>query len=129
LAFYKTKGKTRVRVHPKSIAKMKAKVKQLTGRSNGLSNKARIEKLKQYIRGWINYFKIADMKSLLKTTDEWMRRRIRMIYWKQWKRVRTRFTMLKRLGLGEQRSWEYANIRKGYWRTANSPILTTRIKG
>ncbi|MCB2297298.1 group II intron maturase-specific domain-containing protein [Clostridium tagluense] len=42
--------------------------------------------------GWINYFKIADIKSLLKTVDQWMRRRIRMVYWKQWKKVRTRFS-------------------------------------
>jgi group II intron reverse transcriptase/maturase len=127
MSFYQFKGKARVRIHPKSVAKMKAKIKQLTERSNGWSNADRIEKLKQYIRGWINYFKIADIKSLLKTTDEWMRRRIRMIYWKQWKRVRTRFAMLKRLGLGEQKSWEYANTRKGYWRTALSPILTKSL--
>ena len=50
----------------------------------------RAEKLKRYIMGWVNYFKIADMKKLLQTTDEWMRRRIRMIYWKQWKRVKNK---------------------------------------
>lgn len=66
-----------------------------TSRSSGWGNKFRIDKLKRYIRGWINYFKIADMKALLKQTDEWMRRRIRMVYWKQWKRIRTRFKMLK----------------------------------
>ena len=128
MSFYRYKGKTRVRIHPKSVTKMKARVKQLTARSNGWSNEVRKEKLKQYIRGWINYFKIADIKTLLKETDEWMRRRIRMIYWKQWKRVRTRYKMLKRLGLGEQKSWEYANTRKGYWRTANSPILKRSLR-
>jgi group II intron reverse transcriptase/maturase len=123
LSFYKYKGKARVRIHPKSVAKMKIKIKQLTSRSNGWSNEGRIEKLKQNIRGWINYFKIADIKTLLKDIDEWMRRRIRMVYWKQWKRIRTKFDMLKRLGIDEQKSWEFANTRKGYWRTANSPIL------
>jgi len=128
ISFYKVKGKARVRIHPKSVAKMKAKIKLLTSRSNGWSSEVRINKLKQYIRGWINYFKIADIKSLLKHTDEWMRRRIRMIYWKQWKRARTRFKMLKKHGIDVQKSWEFANTRKGYWRTARSPILTRSLQ-
>jgi group II intron reverse transcriptase/maturase len=128
MSFYKYKGRAHVRIHPKSVAKMKAKIKLLTARSNGWSNEVRIAKLKQYIRGWINYFKIADIKSLLKETDEWMRRRIRMIYWKQWKKVKTKFAMLKRLGIDEQKSWEFANTRKGYWRTASSPILTRSLQ-
>ena len=54
------------------------------------------------------------MKNLMIDTDEWLRRRIRMIYWKRWKRVRTRFRELKRLGIDERKAWEYANTRKGY---------------
>src|SRR5690606_12762397 len=80
-SFYSYKRQARVRIHPKSIAKMKAKVKELTSRSNGMGNEDRAKKLRRYIMGWINYFKLADMKKLLGTTDEWMRRRIRMIYW------------------------------------------------
>ncbi|WP_213587730.1 group II intron maturase-specific domain-containing protein [Paenibacillus sp. J2TS4] len=57
-----------------------------TARSNGMGIEERAGKLRRYIMGWINYFKLADMKKLLQTTDEWMRRRIRMVYWKQWKR-------------------------------------------
>lgn len=83
-SFYAKKEEIRVRIHPKSIAKMRAKVKELTSRSNGRGTGQRAEKLRRYIMGWINYFKIADMKSLLQSTDEWMRRRIRMIFWKQW---------------------------------------------
>lgn len=115
------------KIHPKAVTKMKRKVKELTARSNGMSNKARIEKLKSYIMGWINYFKIADMKKLLAKGDEWLRRRIRMIYWKQWKRVRTRFKMLQTLGISKQKAWEYANTRKGYWRISNSPILSKSL--
>ena len=88
-SFYKFKSEVRVRIHPKSIIKMKAKVKLFTGRSFGLSNEERPIKLRRYIMGWINYFKIADIKSLLREVDKWMRRRICMIYWKQWKKVRT----------------------------------------
>jgi RNA-directed DNA polymerase len=126
-SFYSHKGQPRIRIHPKSIAKMRSKVKEHTSRSNGMGNDDRAEKLRRYIMGWVNYFKIADMKALLQTTDEWMRRRIRMIYWKQWKRVRTRFRMLQSLGILEQKAWEYANTRKSYWRTSISPILSKSL--
>ncbi|MGH4117954.1 group II intron reverse transcriptase/maturase [Clostridium sp.] len=126
-SFYKTKGEVRVRIHPKSIIKMRAKIKVLTGRSYGLSNEERPTKLRRYIMGWINYFKIADIKSLLKTVDKWMRRRIRMVYWKQWKRVRTRFSKLISLGIGKSKAWEYANTRKGYWRISKSPIMSRTL--
>ena len=126
-SFYKIKGEVRVRIHPKSIFKMRAKVKVLTGRSYGLSNEERPIKLRRYIIGWINYFKIADIKSLLKTVDQWMRRRIRMVYWKQWKRVRTRFSQLSFLGIGKSKAWEFANTRKGYWRISKSPIMSRTL--
>ena len=127
-SFYQYKGKARVRIHPKSIAKMQSKVKELTSRSNGIGNENRARQLRRYIMGWVNYFKIADMKKLLLNTDEWMRRRIRMTFWKQWKRVRTRLKMLESLGISRQQAWEYANTRKGYWRTSNSPILNRSLK-
>jgi len=128
MSFYQYKGKARVRIHPRSVAKMKAKIKQLTSRSNGWSNEGLVEKLKQYIRGWVNYFKIADIKSLLKEIDEWMRRRIRMVFWKQWKKIKTKFERLQKLGLDKQKAWEFTNTRKGYWRTANSPILKRTLQ-
>ena len=127
-SFYQHKGKARVRIHPKSIARMRGKVKELTARSNGAGNENRARQLRRYIMGWVNYFKIADMKKLLLNTDEWMRRRIRMILWKQWKRVRTRLKMLETLGIARQKAWEYANTRKGYWRIPNSPILSQSLK-
>lgn len=126
-SFYRHRGEARVRIHPKSVARMKTRIKELTTRSKGEGNEARAERLRRYIRGWINYFKIADMKYLLQSTDKWMRRRIRMIYWKQWKRVKTRFANLKLLGTNDQKAWEYANTRKGYWRTSNSPILSKSL--
>ncbi len=125
--FYFNKNGCRIRTHSKSIAKMKAKVKELTSRSNGWGNERRKEALRQYITGWLNYFRLADMKSLLERTDEWFRRRLRSLIWKQWKRIRTKFRNLIKLGLPKQKSWEFANTRKGYWRTANSPILKRSI--
>lgn len=126
-SFYKYKGKGRLRVHPKSIAKMKAKIKELTSRSNGWGNERRKKTLSQFIKGWVNYFKLADMKSLLKRIDEWYRRRLRMVVWKQWKRIRTKYTNLIKLGIKKSKAWEWSNTRKGYWHTANSFILTRTI--
>lgn len=97
-SFYRYKGKCRLRVHPKSVAKMKNKIRELTDRNNGMSNEKREEKYQQYVRAWVNYFKLADMKALLKEIDKWSRRRIRAVYWKQWKKIKTNYRMLKALG-------------------------------
>jgi len=117
------KGGYSVRVHEKSIARFKAKLKELTGRSNGMNMEIRLDKLKKSIQGWVNYFGLADMKTLAKTLDEWLRRRIRMVVWKSWKRIKTKFISLQKLGLDKSKAWEYANTRKGYWRISDSPIL------
>ncbi len=126
-SFYKTKGEGRLRIHPKSVTKMKAKLKELTSRSNGWGNDRRKGSLRQYIIGWVNYFKLADMGSLLLRIDEWYRRRIRMVIWKQWKRIKTKLTNLVKLGVKKSKAWEWANTRKGYWHTAKSFILNTTI--
>lgn len=125
--FYVYKNEGRLRVHPKSIAKMKKRIKELTNRSNGWGNEYRRTKLNEYIRGWVNYFKLADMKMFLKEFDKTFRRRLRMVYWKQWKKVRTKFKYLRKLGINKQKAWEYANTRKGYWRIANSPVLSQSL--
>lgn len=116
-----------LRVHSKSVIKMKARIREITSRSNGMGYDQRKEKLKQFITGWVNYFKLADMKNLLKTIDQWVRRRIRMVIWKQWKKVRTRYAMLRKLGIEDWVAWEGANIRKGYWRVARNPIIAKAI--
>jgi group II intron reverse transcriptase/maturase len=122
-SFYVHKGEGRLRVHPKSVMKLKEKVREVTGRNNGMSIHTRKTRLNQIIGGWVNYFKLADMRNLIQSLDEWTRSRIRMVTWKRWKRVRTRFENLKRAGLGKEMAWMWANTRKGYWRTAHSPIL------
>ena len=127
-AFYSREGECRFRVHPKSIAKMKGEVRELTDRSKAIPNEVRPVMVTDFVRGWVNYFKLADMKALLRDMDMWMRRRIRMCCWKQWKRIRTRFKMLKKCGIGESTAWMYANTRKAYWRIAKSPIMQRAIK-
>lgn len=125
--FYPAKGGVRFRVHEKSILKLKKSLKELTGRSKVKKIESTYTNLKQKIVGWINYFRMADMKGLLKQLDEWLRRRIRMCYWKQWKKISTKYRNLMKLGANEQKAWEHANTRKSYWRTAKSPILHTSI--
>ena len=126
-SFYQVKGEVRFRVHEKSVKKLKSHLKELTGRSKVKQIDITYTKIKQKMVGWINYFKLADMKKLMKTLDEWLRRRIRMCYWKRWKKIKTRYKNLVKMGASEQKAWEYANTRKGYWRTAKSPILQTTI--
>ena len=128
-SFYRYKGKCRFRVHPKSVTKMKNKIRELTDRNNGMSNAKREEKYQQFVRGWVNYFKLADMKGLLTRTDEWARRRIRAFYWKQWKRVRTRYRILRKLKLEHWQAIKLANSRCGYWRMAEmlNTVITKKI--
>jgi hypothetical protein len=117
----------RLRIHPKSVAKKKASIKKLTSRSNGWGNDRRKEALSLYIKGWVQYFKLADMKMLLKSVDKWYRRRLRIVIWKQWKRIRTRISNLERLGISKSKAYMWANTRKGYWRIANSHIMSITI--
>lgn len=126
-SFYAKKGGVGIRVHPVSLEKLKEKLKEVTGRSNAMSMEQRAEKLRQCIVGWVNYFGMADMKKTAQALDEWLRRRIRMCFWKQWKKTRTKYDNLVKLGIGKQKAWEHANTRKSYWRSAGSPILTTTL--
>jgi len=126
-SFYHKKGGIGIRIHPKPVTKIKQKLKEITGRSKGMSIGQRMVKLKQCIIGWVNYFGIADMKILAKTLDEWLRRRIRMCFWKQWKKIKTKHGNLVKLGIKNAQAWQFANTRKSYWHTANSPILSRTL--
>lgn len=108
---------------------MKNKIRELTDRNNGMRNAIREEKYQQFVRGWVNYFRLADMKNLLQSTDKWARRRIRAVYWKQWKKIKTRYRMLKALGLEHWKAEELACSRKGYWRMAQvlNSVITNKI--
>ena len=122
-SFYKYRGKCRFRVHPKSVAKMKNKIRELTNRSNGWGNEYRALKLTQFIRGWVNYFGMADMKALLTKIDEWLRHKIRAIYWKQWKKVKTRYRKLKELGMKEEYIQWHATMRQGIWNCSSNRMV------
>ena len=106
---------------------MKERIRTLTSRSNGWGYARRKQALRQYTTGWVNYFKLADMDKMLLRIDTWYRRRLRMIIWKLWKRIRTRGRNLMKLGINKYMAWEWANTRKGYWHIANSFILNRTI--
>jgi|LSQX01.1.fsa_nt_gb group II intron reverse transcriptase/maturase len=113
--------------HQISVNKLKYKLKQLTSRRWGVSTSYRMLKLKQLIIGWVNYFKIGQMKSICTELDAHIRFRLRMCIWKQWKKVKTRYINLQKLGIPKGKAWEWANTRKGYARVARSYILHRAI--
>ena len=125
LGFALGKGKNGVyiRAHAKSLKKAKARLKELTSRRQGRNVRKVMQNVKVYIRGWLGYFGIASMKTTMQRWDEWLRRRIRMYIWKQWKKPKTRTASLIKLGVPKERAWMAARTRKGYWRCAAMPIV------
>jgi hypothetical protein len=120
-------GEINPRISTKSYTRLKEKVKRLTQRSWPVSMDERLLKLSQVTNGWVNYFYKANARQHLIRLDEWIQARLRMCIWKQWKKVRTRVSNLRKLGANPQKAYEWGNTRKGYWRTAHSPILQTTI--
>ena len=116
-----------IRVHRNSLQKAKQKLREQTSRSQGRNVRMVMAKVKEFIRGWIGYFYIADMKHILQSWDKWLRRRIRMYIWKQWKKPKTRVQNLKRLGIPAWQAYQWGNTRLGYWRVAGSGILSRSI--
>ena len=118
--YYTETGKVKPKPHLKSINKFKRKLKQLTKRSWSVSLENRITKLNQVIRGWINYFRISDMKVKMVSVGEHLRRRIRCIIWKQWKTPNNRIRCLMRLGLDKNTARACSYARKSYWATSKT---------
>ena len=102
----------------------KAKVRELTRRTRGQSLAQIVKELSLYLIGWRGYFGFCETPSVLRGLDEWIRRRLRAIAWKQWKRGRTRFAELRRCGVGRDLAAQTAGSPHGPWRLANSPALT-----
>ena len=129
LGFALGKGKNGIyiRAHAKSLKKAKAKLKELTSRSQGRNVRVVMQKIKVYIRGWLGYFGIASMKTTMQEWDGWLRRRFRCYIWKQWKNPRTRVKNLMKLGMPQWQAYRNGNSQKGYWAVAGSGILTHSI--
>ena len=128
LGFALGKGKNGVyiRAHAKSLKKAKAKLKELTSRSQGRNVRKVMEKVKIFIRGWLGYFGIASMKTTMQRWDEWLRRRFRVYIWKQWKAPKARIRNLMKLGVSRYYAYKWGYI-KAYWNVAGSPVLQCSI--
>lgn len=112
-----------IRVHADAWKKAKDKLRKLTSRSRCGNIRKAMERIKIFMRGWLNYFSIADMKNNIEAMNGWLYRRIRMCIWKQWKLPKTRKRKLLGLGLPEWAACEGAYSRKGYWRMAGSGVV------
>ena len=116
-----------IRVHAKSLKKAKQKLRELTSRSQGRNVRKVMGNLKTYMTGWLAYFGIASMKSTMSEWNGWLRRRLRMYIWKQWKKPKTKVQNLIKLGMEPWKAYRNGNTRKGYWAVAKSGILTQTI--
>lgn len=126
-SFFRRKGEVKVRIDPKAKRAVKARIRRLTARSWGISTERRIAILNRFIRGWCAYFALADTPSVFAELDEWLRRRLRQVTWKQWKRLRTKLRMLQRHGIQRNQAWQWANTSKGTWRIAGSAVMTRAL--
>jgi group II intron reverse transcriptase/maturase len=121
--FYHKKGEKGIGVHRKSIAGYKDKIRVITRRSKPYAMSMRLEQIRQLNTGWGHYFKLSEAKSVFEELDKWVRSRVRLCYWSQWRRVRTRVRELEKLGLPPSIAYQWGNTRKGKWRSVQSPIL------
>jgi RNA-directed DNA polymerase len=113
----------RIQIHPKTLHRFKEQVRRLTNRNWGVSMRYQLFKTSQYLRGWINYFGIANCYQLCMDLDHWIRRRIRMAYWRQWRKPRTKVRNLMRLGVRVQVAVGCGITSKGPWRSSKTPRL------
>ena len=115
--------KLRRRIAPQSLIRFKQRVRELTARSRGRALRDVIERLAVYLRGWGSYFGFCETPSVFRRLDEWIRRRLRSLVWKQWKRGRRRYAQLVRRGVGHDLAAKTAGSAHGPWRIASSLAL------
>lgn len=125
--YAKSKGKAGIRVHQKSMIRFKKRIREITKRNRGRNFRTMLVELKRFTVGWINYYQIADMKTFMDEANQWIRRRLRMYIWKQWKKISAKFRNLQKLGISKDQAWQWSNSRKGYWRIAGSAVLKRAI--
>ena len=127
-SFWATKGgKWKPKPHIKSYQKLERRLKQLTDRSWNISLDNRIKQINYVVRGWVNYFRIASMKGKISEIDEHLRIRIRVIIWKQWKKIRKRCESLQKLGVPFDIAFNCANTRKGYYQICKTRYIQFAI--
>ena len=115
------------RIAPKAVDRFKERVREITSRTRGVSIERMSEELARYFRGWIGYFGKCETPSVLKGLEQWARRRLRSVIWKQWKRSPVRFAELRKRGVGKELAAKTAGSAHGPWRLANSPALAIAL--
>jgi RNA-directed DNA polymerase len=120
-------GAVRVTVAPKARQRAKDRLRRLTTRNWGVSMERRIREINRFTVGWTAYFAFADTISLFEGLDKWLRRRLRQVRWKEWKRPQTRYRNLRALGIPDRDARSWAASQKGYWRIAGSWPLQTGL--
>jgi len=117
----------RRRIAPKAVLRFKVRVRELTSRTKGVSMQRMAEELTRYLRGWLGYFGQCQTPSVMQGLEEWTRRRLRSVIWKQWKRGSVRFAELRKRGVGKDLAAQTAGSAHGPWRLANSPALALAL--
>ena len=112
----------KIRIAPQALRKVQVTLRRLTRRSRSQRMSDRIQAVNTYLRGWVGYFALAETPSVVEQLDEWVRRRLRLCLWRQWRRVRTRYRELRRLGVPERNAHVLANTRSGPWRIAGGAL-------
>jgi RNA-directed DNA polymerase len=107
----------------KALKRFKQRVQEITGRSRGVSMRRLLTELRRYVVGWANYFGISQACRVIPELDQWLRRRVRLCYWKQWKRPRTRRRELIRLGIHPVEVYKATRSHPGYWFMAGTSIV------
>jgi RNA-directed DNA polymerase len=126
-SFYRNAGEWKVRISSKALDRVKEKLKSKTKRNDPSTASEKIKKMEAMIRGWVNYFSIAEAKSAMKQLDQKVRVRLRIGIWKQWKRPKTKISNLVRLGVSQRKAYQWGNSSLGYCRIAHSPVMSTTL--
>jgi len=119
--------KPRIRIAPKALERFRERIREITGRSRGISMGRRLGELNTYLRGWIGYFRLADTESVIEGLDKWIRRRLRACMLKQWKRPKTKYRNLVTLGVDQEEARKIAGSRKGYWHLSRTPAVNQAL--
>ena len=121
--FFRGKGTVKVRLDRKAKHRLKARLRRLTSRRWGVAMAVRLALLNRFLGGWSAYFALAETPSVFAEFDEWLRRRLRQVRWKEWKRFAARRRNLRALGIPDWQARQWAASRKGYWRLSGSAPL------
>jgi RNA-directed DNA polymerase len=125
-SFYKHRGEVRIRVATKSLQRIRQRLRRLTRRTRSGKVEDIIREVNQYVRGWIGYFRLADTPSVFEDLDSWIRRRLRQMVWKRWKRGRTRYRELVALGVPRERA-ALGAVGTSPWRMSRTPVVNEAL--